>query len=84
MLIVASDLGGGRAEEEAEDPVGRHLCLASRALQLVQVGGPPHEGGQKPAEPHPEDLVDGELAHELYDLPQGPVIEVHQNMFSSV
>ena len=42
-LGAVPDLGDRRVEEEVEEPVGRDPGPALRALQLVQVGGPPEE-----------------------------------------
>src|SRR5215211_6317303 len=74
-LASFPDLGDRRGEEELEEPVGRDAGAALRALQLVQVGEPPEQGGHSAAELYPHNLVDGELAPHLYELAQRPVLE---------
>src|SRR5215211_294154 len=74
-LLSFPDLGDRRGEEELEEPVGGDAGAALRALQLVQVGEPPEQGGHPSAELYPHNLVDGELAPHLHELAQRPVLE---------
>src|SRR5215210_1092366 len=75
ILFAVPDLGDGRVEEEVEKPVGGDTGPALRALELVQVGRPPEEGGNEAAELDVHYLVDGEVAAYLYELPNGLVVE---------
>src|SRR3712207_2747321 len=75
ILGAVPDLGDGRVEEEVEDPIRRDPSPALRALELVQVGRPPEEGGQKAAELDVQHLVDGEVVPYLHELADGLVVE---------
>src|SRR3712207_171601 len=74
-LLPVPDLGDRRAVEEVEEPVGGDAGPALGTLQLVEVGNAPEHGGHEAAELYPENLVDGELAPHLDELPQGLVLE---------
>src|SRR5215210_4111512 len=75
VLRLAPDLGDGRIVEEVEEPVGGDPGPALRALQLVEVGHAPEQGRYLPAELDAHDLVDGELAAQLHELPERLVAE---------
>src|SRR5919112_4661133 len=74
-LRLAPNLGYRRIVEEVEEPVGGDPGPALRALQLVKVGHAPDKGRYLPAEFDAHDLVDGELAAQLDELPERLVPE---------
>src|ERR687893_543761 len=74
-LGAVPDLGYGRVEEEVEDPVRGDPGPALRALELVQVRGPPEQGGYEAAELDVHHLVDSEVAPYLDELADGLVVE---------
>src|SRR5215218_4412342 len=76
VLKKVSDLGGRGAKEEPYDPISRHPRTVLGALQLGEVDSPPEQGCRKSREAHAHDLVDGEAASQLHELPKGPVFEL--------
>src|SRR5919107_5461160 len=78
FLGRAPNLGDGRLEEEAEDPVRGDPYPALRAAQPHQVGHAPENGGEHPRKPYAHNLVDGEVAPELHELPERLVLELFE------
>src|SRR5215203_860214 len=74
----ATNLGNGRPEEEAEDPVRSDPHPALRAAQPHEVGHAPENGGDHPRKPDAHNLVDGEVAPELDELPDRLVLELFE------
>src|SRR5215203_4513352 len=72
----ATNLGNGGPEEEAEDPVRSDPHPALRAFEPHEVGHAPENGGEHPRKPDAHNLVDGEVAPELHELPERFVLEL--------
>src|SRR5215213_3676103 len=74
----APNLGNGGPEEDAQDPIRGDPRLALGAVKAHQVGQAPENGRDHAREPYAHDLIDGEVAPELDELPQWLVLELSE------
>src|SRR5215204_4181803 len=72
------NLGDGRPQEDAHDPVRSDPYLALGAVQAHQIGHSPENGGDHPGESYAHDLVDGEVASQFDELAERLVFELSQ------
>src|SRR5215211_4244336 len=74
----APNLGDGRPQEDAHDPVRSDPHLALGTVQAHQIGHSPEYSSDHPSEPYAHDLVDGEVASQLDELAERLVFELSQ------
>src|SRR5215211_6998633 len=72
------NLGDGRPQEDAHDPVRSDPHLALGAVQAYQIGHSPENGRDHPGEPYAHHLVDGEVASQLDELAERLVLELFE------
>src|SRR5215207_498914 len=78
ILGGTPNLGNGRPQEKADDPVRSDPHLALGAVQAHQVGHSPENGCDHPGKPYAHHLVDGEVASQLDELAERLVFELSE------